>query len=320
MPNVASPLTSAYIGGDIFVLHRDVSSASARSYRRSIHSTPMNLESGSALRPITANNEEASSSTSDIPPSPLLVVYSPSVSRHSSGHAHSPPRISDEEMDSAIDMQEASGSNLDTPLSPFLVVSAPAVSSHSSGHAHNLSKVSDDEMNLANSMQEAAGSTLDAPSSPLRVVYSPAVSRHSSGRALSPSKVSGGETNLANDMQPSGDSATAPMSEPLLSSGSHIYRRGRHNSTASGVEAGILAGDVHRRSRHNSNASDMEARISASDGATRTMAAQEMDYEEDQSALVFKALPETKWFRSITLAKIALAVVTCSVLGNFIYT
>jgi len=50
------------------------------------------------------------------------------------------------------------------------------------------------------------------------------------------------------------------------------------------------------------------------------VAREEAGPEENPSMLVFRAFPERKWFRSIVVAKIALGIVTCCVMGNLIYT
>jgi len=40
---------------------------------------------------------------------------------------------------------------------------------------------------------------------------------------------------------------------------------------------------------------------------------------EDHSVPIFKAFPETKWLRSIVVAKISLVIVACCVVANLIY-
>jgi hypothetical protein len=42
--------------------------------------------------------------------------------------------------------------------------------------------------------------------------------------------------------------------------------------------------------------------------------------QEENTAPVFGAFPERRWFRPILVARVALAIVTCFVLGNLIYT
>ncbi|KAL7272460.1 hypothetical protein RUND412_004727 [Rhizina undulata] len=207
-------------GGDIFVLHRYGSSASTGSRHKSINSTLMSPKSESSLRLITTTNQKASGPTLDVPTSPLLVAYSPPVSRKGSfGHAKKPPTVSVGEVD----------------LADGIILTV-----------------------------------------------------HDEG------------------------STTASASEPVVSSDSHVYVRSRHNST-------------------NSADFNVEARIPGSHGTTSSFQplqgnrmasppAIEISNQEDQLAPAFKAFPEEKWIRSMVVAKVSLAVVTCSVLGNFIYT
>jgi hypothetical protein len=52
----------------------------------------------------------------------------------------------------------------------------------------------------------------------------------------------------------------------------------------------------------------------------RTALLAETYHQEEESLLSFRAFPQKKWLRPVIVAKTVLVIVTCSVLGNFIYT
>jgi hypothetical protein len=201
--------------------------------------------------------------------------------------------------------------------SPLVVVTSPAVSRRGSfAYDDGASKKSDEEIDITDLGQEASGSGLDPSSIPLRVVYSPAVSRNPSIRHTShspkPSVISNIDAATESTEQilpPTDVSPTLPSFEaPFLSSNQVVRRR---SSTASNIEAGLPATNAPSPSlRPVSNPRSPPERTSL----------QEQGYGDDRPPYVFMAFPERKWLGKVVVAKIALAIVTCCVLGNLIYT
>jgi hypothetical protein len=205
----------------------------------------------------------------------------------------------------------------DTPSSHVIVVTSPPRSrSGSFANDECYTNESDEENDFANSGPEDTGSALDASSMPVRVIYSPAVTRSISFRRNShiqtSSLVSNTEADLGNYVEiPPLASAALPSLGAPLSPQRQVYRSSRHNSIVSNIEASPTI--VDRRTRSSQSTSS-----SATTRAANTE--QEAGYEEnDHTTPLFKAFPERKWFRSIVFAKLALGIVTCSVLGNLTY-
>jgi hypothetical protein len=166
-------------------------------------------------------------------------------------------------------------------------------------------KLSESEIDLAESGGQSSGSHLD-PSIPLRVIYSPSVSREpsighrpSSGSHSRPSTTSNTET----------DPATLPpqtiTDEESLQQLPLPQIRGRRSSTVSNP-----ASQYPRQNRF----------LNWFRSGQRTRRRASQSFEAERETPVFVAFPERKWFRSIKLAKVALAITTCAVLGNLIYT
>jgi hypothetical protein len=206
----------------------------------------------------------------------------------------------------------------DAPSSQVIVVTSPPRSrSGSVANDECNTKESDEENDFANSGQEDTRSALDASSMPVRVIYSPAVSRNISFRRnphiQTSSLVSDTETDLGNYVAiPSSASAALPPLGAPLSPQRQIHRNSRHNSFTSNIEASPTT--IDRRTRSSQSTSNPATARAANDE-------QEAGYEEnDHTTPLFKAFPERRWFRSIVVAKLALGIVTCSVLGNLAYT
>jgi hypothetical protein len=265
-------IIDACIGGDVFVLHRDNSSASAHSRRRSLLSAPGSPAYEGVPRLITTLAEEESSvPTYEASSSPLVVVHSPAVSRRGSFTRDESP-----------------------------------------------SKITDEETDLADLAAEGSGSALDPSSIPLRVVYSPAASRSQSightSHSQKPSIVSNRERYLEDSDRdqtlPYDEfSPTSPLFDASFPSENQVYRR--RGSTASNTEARIPSFNVPSPS--------LRPPSNNRTPAERTSFGEDGD-EEDLSPHVFMAFPERKGLRKIVVAKIALGIVTCCVLGNLIYT
>lgn len=166
-------------------------------------------------------------------------------------------------------------------------------------------KLSESEIDLAESGGQSSSSHLD-PSIPLRVIYSPSVSREpsighrpSSGSHSRPSTTSNRETDLATLASQVVTDEEPPQQLQLP------QNRSRRSSTVSNP-----ATQYPQQNRFlNWFRSGQRARRRGS-----------QSFEVEREAPVFMAFPERKWFRSIALAKVALAVTTCAVLGNLIYT
>jgi hypothetical protein len=166
-------------------------------------------------------------------------------------------------------------------------------------------KLSESEIDLAESGGQSSGSHLD-PSIPLRVIYSPSVSREPSighrssiGSHSRPSTTSNIETDLATLPPQTITDEESPRQLQLPST------RSRRSSTVSNP-----ANQYPRRSRL----------LNWLRSSQRTRRRASQSFEAERETPVFVAFPERKWFRSIALAKVALAVTTCAVLGNLIYT
>lgn len=269
------PITDACIGGDVFVLHRDNSSGSAHSRRRSFLSTRRSLAYEGVPRLITTPAEEENSvPTYEASSSPLVVVHSPPGSRRGSIVRYQSP-----------------------------------------------TKSTDEEINLTDLAAEASGSALDPSSIPLRVIYSPAVSRNPStgqtSHSQKPSIVSNRERGLEDSSRDqtlprSEFSPTSPSFEAPFSSENQVFRR--RGSTASNTEAKLPTFTVPSptlRPPSNSRSPAERSPFEEED---------EEEEEEDLPSPVFMAFPERKGLRKIVVAKIALGIVTCCVLGNLIYT
>lgn len=141
--------TDKYPGGDLFVLHRENSTASSR--RRSLQAVRRSLES--LPRIITSNADSDPRSTYHVPTSPLLVVHSPPVSRRSS-LANETSAIKDTDEVDVTDGHEGSGSNLDPNSIPLRVVYSPSVSrSGSVGQSDRPSIILRHEENPENDVQ-----------------------------------------------------------------------------------------------------------------------------------------------------------------------
>lgn len=139
---------------------------------------------------------------------------------------------------------------------------------------------------------------------PLRVIYSPSVSREPSiGHSHRPSFVSNRTDEVARDGRP-------PELDRDFSETSAIQPnstiRSRQNSIATNISRTSQAS--HRHYSINP--------MSPSNLRTEPL---EID-EEIASTPIFIAFPRSKWFNSIVIAKVALAIVTSAVLGNLIYT
>ncbi|RFU30942.1 hypothetical protein B7463_g5397, partial [Scytalidium lignicola] len=255
--------------GDIFVLHRDNSSASARSHSRSMHSIRRSFAGEVPHLITTVAEEETNMSTYEASTSPIVVVTSPAISRRGS------------------------------------------LEYDNSG-----SKNSYEEIDISDLGQEASGSGLDPSSIPLRVVYSPAVSRNPSightSNSPKPSVLSNVESaseSVEQLLPPTSISPTSPSIEASFLSNNQVVRR--RSLTASNIEAGLPT----------INAPSSPLRSASSPRSpTEGTSIQEQGYGDDRSPPVFMAFPERKWLQKIVVAKIALAIVTCCVLGNLVYT
>ncbi|KUJ07081.1 uncharacterized protein LY89DRAFT_789882 [Mollisia scopiformis] len=173
-------------------------------------------------------------------------------------------------------------------------------------HRENASKKSNEAIDVADLGQESSSSGLDPSSIPLRVVYSPAVSRNPSighgsqrGTAISNSDLPSESTEEI--LIPSHLAPNAPSLEAQRSSEGHTLRR--RSSTAS---------------RDNTRSSYQPS--SNPNAPPERSFSQERDRDEEHIQGVFKALPRRKWLPETLLARICLAIVTCCVLGNLIYT
>jgi len=278
------PLIRICVGADLFVLHRDDSSASAASHRRPIHSPPEAPDFESARRQSMAINEEASTPVPDFLPSPVVIIHPPPEPGISSSKCSITSPIDSNEVDCADNPQEASEPALNIPPSPIRVVYSPTVRRDDAvGYDRRSSIVADDDVGMANNSQllPQDGIFVDLP---------------------------------------------ATTSSPSLEE--HAYPRRRHNSTASNREDKISTSEVYASSRQKSNTTNLEAGIPGGPVApsseilqeNRTALLAETYHEEEESLPRFRAFPQRKWLRPIIIAKVVLAIVTCSVLGNFIYT
>jgi hypothetical protein len=234
------------IGGDVFVLHRDSSTASGSSRRRSFQLAHRSLahERSPRLTRTYADEENGVPTCEDL--SPLLVVDSPAVSR-----------------------QDTLAQDASTP------------------------KRTDDNIFLADVAVQGSGSATDPPSVHFRVVYSPAVARNAG--------------DCEQVLAPSGFSPSSPLAEAPSPSQNQVYRR--RGSTVSNDQARLPILSVPSPLlRQQSNRSPSERNL------------HEESDEADLSAPIFMAFPERRGLRKIVVAKIALGIVTCCVLGNLIYT
>jgi hypothetical protein len=241
-------------------------------------------EPESARRQSTTINEEALASVPDFLPSPVVIIHPPSELEISSSKRSKPSPINSNEVDCADDPQEASEPASNIPLSPIRVVYSPTVWRNDTvGYDRRSSIVADDDGDMANDGQllPQDGVFTDLPTT-----------------------------------------TSSPSSED------HVYPRRRHNSTASNREGKISTSEVYASSRQRPNTANLEAGIPGSPVApsseilqeNRTALLAEAYHQEEESLPRFRAFPQKKWLRPITVARVVLAIVACSVLGNFIYT
>lgn len=195
-------------------------------------------------------------------------------------------------------------------VSTSAIVISPAERGDRSSREEYPLKSSNEEIDITDLSQEAAGSSLDPSSIPLRVVYSPAVSRGPSFRQSSHSPKPSVSLNQESDQYGSteqilpagGLSPTSPALEAsFLSSGQLIRRR---SSTSASATIALAQSSQQTRSLRSSS-----ERISS-----------DRNHEENSVRATFKAFPENKWLQEGVIAKVSLAIVTCCVLGNLIYT
>ena len=115
-------------GGDLFVLHREDSSASSR--QRSLHAVRRSLETQPRL--LGSQDGGDQSSNYQVPSSPLLVIHPPPGSRLGSVVNESSAKVDSEEVNVMESRQEGFSSNLDPNSIPLRVIYSPSVSRSSS--------------------------------------------------------------------------------------------------------------------------------------------------------------------------------------------
>jgi hypothetical protein len=235
------------IGGDVFVLHPDSSTASGSSRRRSFQPARRSLAHERSPRLTRTYADEENGVSTCEASSPLLVVDSPAVSR-----------------------QDTFTQDGSTP------------------------KGTDDDIFLADVAVQGSGSAADPPSVPVRVVYSPAVARNAG--------------DCEQMLAPSDFSPSSPLAEAPSPSQNQFYRR--RGSTVSNDQARLptLSVPSPLLRQQSNNRSPSERHL------------QEESDEADLSAPIFMAFPKWRGLRKVVVAKIALGIVTCCVLGNLIYT
>lgn len=265
-------VNDAWVGGDVFVLHRDDSSASRLSRRTSLLLPHRGPTYDDVPRLLTNYAEEENSvSAYASSSSGVAIVHSSARSRRASvAQDQSSPKRTNEPSDSADLIAEDSGSALDPSSIPLRVVYSPAVSRIStSGHTSHSPKPS--------------------------VVSNPG--RNSEG------------TDGEHVLQPGDSPPSSPLLEAPFLSETQVY--GQRSSTASNTDARVTT----------SNAPSLSPQPPSNNGsaATRT-SPQEAGDEGDSPQPVFTAFRERKGLRKIVVAKMALGIVTCCVLGNLIYT
>lgn len=215
------------------------------------------------------------------------------------------------------------GSSLtqEIPAPPVLSVYPPSLTRQESLNSADASKDFAEDANLGD--QDISGSSLDPSSIPLRVVYSPAVSRSGSvtqtdrpSILLSRHGSSDNTQIIRTDSAESGPRIRSNSFEVRPQQDSTMHRRNlsRNNSAESTV---VLPSPTE-----NSIAA-RPSTILGSSNRRRRLTIEEVAEEADENGndiTVFKAFPETRFWNSIVIAKIALGIVTVAVLGNLIYT
>lgn len=171
---------AAQIGGDIFLLHREDSTASTR--RRS---TQVARRTHDTL-PRLVTTMDGDNSRSPVQTSPLLVVYSPPVSRRGSFAGETSPTKSFEEIDITEVKQEGSSSALDPSSIPLRVIYSPSVSrSGSVGQSDRPSIVLTHEDEPAIDVQILGPDDDSSPSQPFQAASFPESGVHRRSRGNS---------------------------------------------------------------------------------------------------------------------------------------
>jgi hypothetical protein len=206
----------------------------------------------------------------------------------------------------------------ETTSSPLVVVYSPPASSHSSLEEESnlpIKNKLDDEVDSVDLGQEGAGSMLEPSLTPLRVVYSPTVSRspsigRESHRRHSIVREPNSENSDPEQMLPPADlsSPTHSSDTPFLAlSENQVHRR--RNSAASNTSARVPTLSPPAPS----------VRGPSIDGGSPVERSSPREEGDHLPPPVFVAFLERKWLQKIIVAKVALGIVSCCVLGNFIY-
>lgn len=207
------------------------------------------------------------------------------------------------------------------PTPPIVNIYSPSLSREASLDGVNFKELA--EVDLAH--QDASESSLEHSSIPLRVVYSPAVSRSGSvtqtdrpSIVLSHHDGSGDDTQIIpTDSSPSTSRARANSYQVRSQPESNVQRRNlsRNNSTDSATRT------LSTATEH--NAQPPQTIILGSYNRHRRLTIEEVAEEPDAQSTdsrVFKAFPESRWWKGLVVARVALAIVALAVLGNLFYT
>jgi hypothetical protein len=223
-------------------------------------------------------------------------------------------------------------SPVDTSAPPRLVIHPPLASRDSSSEQSQRSSIDlADEADFANAAQDGFTPTADIPLTPLRVVYSPAVSRGGSSEQARRSPVAESEMDLASKARLSlhdEESASSPIPRPFVSPTIKAYTGEQPGPATSEGEDTIQPHQETRSHIRNSLPENLKAGVQTSTATlsplplqgNRASAPAEIRYQEAPLGPVFLAFPGKKWLPPMVIAKVSLAITTCSVLANFIYT
>lgn len=279
------PLTP-HLGGDVFILHREDSSASTHSPRRSLRPASSRTVPELVAFPPAENTELPAH---EMATAPIVTLNEPPDSRRSSTSTYEPSALKKPEAleSGEVELEDFGAGSSSMPLR---VVYSPTVSRRPTvGSSSRSARPSFSDMAVAENdhEQEKASSPTTAVSLEIALGQANQTMRR---RGSTSATTNTGSQHLS----------TPAWLLPSPRNSNHHSRRNSRNSAS--LDANFAEPPPTRRSSRNS-------------------VSLEANYAELPPTLThFVALPNRRWLKSIVIAKICLVIVSCCVVGNIIYS
>ncbi|TVY92647.1 hypothetical protein LAWI1_G002418 [Lachnellula willkommii] len=281
---IYSASTADATGGDVFILHREDSSASTHSPRRSLRAASSRAVPELVTYPPVENTELPASTA------PIVTLNEPSDSRRSSTSTYEPSYLKKPEVleTGEVELEDLGAGSSSTPLR---VVYSPTVSRRPTVGSSRSPRPSFSELAVAENDHEREREKAPSPTTAVSLEVDVGQANQTMRRRASTSATA--------------NTGSQHLSTPawLLPSprNSNHHSRGNSRNSAS-LEANFAEPPPTRRS--SSNSVSLEA-----------------NYAELPPTLThFVALPNRRWLKSIVIAKICLVIVSCCVVGNIVYS